>query len=216
MNVATAIAKAMKAEGVDILFAYPVNPLIEAAAEEDIRTVIVRQERTGLHMADAYSRVTLGRQDRGVLHAARPRCRERLRGRGPGVLRVRADPRRSPAATRVSLAHYYPNFNSTLNMQHVTKWAEPLTSGRAVPDLLRRAFFQLRNGRPGPVLLEVPADVWNEEVPDGWVHTPELHRPQRARPGRPVAEAAAGAGRPRGARSSTPARACTTRGPGTS
>ena len=50
------------------------------------------------------------------------------------------------------LAHYYPNFNSTLNMQHITKWAEPLTSGRSVPDVLRRAFFQLRNGRPGPVL----------------------------------------------------------------
>jgi thiamine pyrophosphate-dependent acetolactate synthase large subunit-like protein len=38
--------------------------------------------------------------------------------------------------------------------------------------VLRRAFFQLRNGRPGPVLLEVPADLWNEEVPDGWVHVP--------------------------------------------
>ena len=50
----------MKAEGVDILFAYPVNPLIEAAAEEDIRTIIVRQERIGLHMADAYSRMSSG------------------------------------------------------------------------------------------------------------------------------------------------------------
>jgi len=35
------------------------------------------------------------------------------------------------------------------NMRHVTKWAEPLTAGRSVPDVLRRAFFQLRNGRPG-------------------------------------------------------------------
>ena len=42
-------------------------------------------------------------------------------------------------------------------MRHVTKWAEPLTTGRAVPDVMRRAFFQLRNGRPGPVLIEVPA-----------------------------------------------------------
>ncbi len=89
MKVATAIARAMKAEGVDILFAYPVNPLIEAAAEEDIRTVIVRQERTGLHMADAYSRVSSGDEVRGLLHAARPRRGERLRRRGPGVLRIR-------------------------------------------------------------------------------------------------------------------------------
>ena len=54
MNVVDAIAHAMKAEGIDMLFAYPVNPLIEAAAKLDIRTVIVRQERIGLHMADAY------------------------------------------------------------------------------------------------------------------------------------------------------------------
>ena len=60
MKVVDAIAHAMKAEGVEILFAYPVNPLIEAAAAVDIRTVIVRQERVGLHMADAWSRVTSG------------------------------------------------------------------------------------------------------------------------------------------------------------
>ena len=60
MNVNEAIGKVLKAEGVDILFAYPVNPIIEAAAAEDIRTVIVRQERIGLHMADAYSRLSSG------------------------------------------------------------------------------------------------------------------------------------------------------------
>ena len=60
MKVAQAIAKALKAEGVEVLFAYPVNPIVEAAAAEDIRTVIVRQERVGLHMADAYSRLSSG------------------------------------------------------------------------------------------------------------------------------------------------------------
>jgi acetolactate synthase-1/2/3 large subunit len=59
-----------------------------------------------------------------------------------------------PAGYPRRLAHYYPNFNSTLNMQHITKWAEPITMGKAVPEVLRRAFFQLRNGRPGPVMLE--------------------------------------------------------------
>ena len=56
----------MKAEGVDILFAYPVNLLIEAAAGADIRTVIVRQERTGRHLADAYSRATSGAKIGGI------------------------------------------------------------------------------------------------------------------------------------------------------
>ena len=56
MNVADAVAHILKAEGVEFLFAYPVNPLIEAAAKVDIRPILVRQERIGLHMADALSR----------------------------------------------------------------------------------------------------------------------------------------------------------------
>ena len=62
MKVGAAIAEIMKREGFEILCAYPVNHLIEHAAELDIRTVIVRQERIGLHMADAISRVTSGRK----------------------------------------------------------------------------------------------------------------------------------------------------------
>jgi acetolactate synthase-1/2/3 large subunit len=173
MNVAGAIAAAMKTEGVDILFAYPVNPLIEAAAAEDIRTVIVRQERTGLHMADAYSRVTSGDKV-GVF------CMQH----GPGAENAFGGVAQAfsesvpilvvPGGYPRHLATYYPNFNSVLNMRHVTKWAEPVTSAQAVPALLRRAFSQLRNGRPGPVLIEVPADLWNEEIPGGWTHARSL------------------------------------------
>ena len=60
MKAATAVAEILKREGVEFLIGYPVNPIIEAAAEADIRTIIVRQERTGLHMADAVSRITSG------------------------------------------------------------------------------------------------------------------------------------------------------------
>src|SRR5437660_3413311 len=60
MQVSHVIAEILKREGVEFLIGYPVNPIIEAAAEADIRTIIVRQERTGLHMADAVSRVTSG------------------------------------------------------------------------------------------------------------------------------------------------------------
>ena len=62
MDVASAIAEILKREGVDVLFGYPRNAVLEAAARVDIRTVIVRQERTGLHMADACRRLTQGRR----------------------------------------------------------------------------------------------------------------------------------------------------------
>jgi thiamine pyrophosphate-dependent acetolactate synthase large subunit-like protein len=61
-----------------------------------------------------------------------------------------------------------------MNMQHITKWAEPITMGKAVPEIMRRAFFQLRNGRPGPVMIEVPLDVMNEDVPDDWEYIPSF------------------------------------------
>jgi len=173
MKVVQAIAKAMKAEGVDILFAYPVNPLIEAAAEEDIRTVIVRQERTGLHMADAYSRMSSGDKI-GVFCMQHGPGAENAFGGVAQAFSESSPILVIPAGYPRRLAHYYPNFNSVQNMRHITKWAEPLTMGRAVPEVLRRAFFQLRNGRPGPVLIEVPVDVFGEDVPDDFVHTPSF------------------------------------------
>src|SRR2546421_11328849 len=62
MKAAAAVAEILKREGVEFLIGYPVNSIIEASARADIRTIIVRQERTGLHMADAVSRVTSGQQ----------------------------------------------------------------------------------------------------------------------------------------------------------
>src|ERR1035437_5201745 len=62
MKLGTAIAEILKREGIEILCGYPVNHLIEYAANADIRPVIVRQERVGLHMADAISRVTSGKK----------------------------------------------------------------------------------------------------------------------------------------------------------
>ena len=60
MKVTNAIAHVLKKEGVDALIGYPVNPIIEGAAEADIRTIMVRQERIGLHMCDAIGKLTSG------------------------------------------------------------------------------------------------------------------------------------------------------------
>ena len=62
MKTGPAVAEILKREGVEYLFAYPVNHLIEHCAALDIRPIIVRQERIGLHMADAMSRLTKGRK----------------------------------------------------------------------------------------------------------------------------------------------------------
>ena len=173
MLVANAIAEILKRENVRFIIGYPVNPIIEAAAEADIRTIIVRQERVGLHMADAVSRLSSG-DDIGVFVMQHGPGAENAFG---GVAQAYSESVPllvMPAGYSRRLANYYPNFNSTLNMQHVTKWAEPLSMGRALPEVMRRAFSQLRNGRGGPVLVEVPLDVFREDVPDDFTYVPSF------------------------------------------
>ena len=58
MNVAQITAEILKREGVDTLFTYPLNPLTESAAAANIRPLVVRQERIGVHMADAIGRLS--------------------------------------------------------------------------------------------------------------------------------------------------------------
>src|SRR5689334_4214951 len=171
MNAADAVAEILKREGTQFLIGYPVNPIIEAAARADIRTIIVRQERTGLHMADAVSRVCSG-QRIGVFAMQHGPGTENAFGgvaqafgeSSPIVVLPGGYPRR--------LMNIPPNFNAYLNFQHVTKWCEQVTLADAVPDAMRRAFTQVRNGRPRPVMVEIPTDVMAEDVAEPLNYAP--------------------------------------------
>ena len=171
MNVADVVAHIMKAEGVEYLFAYPVNPLIEAAAKVDIRPILVRQERIGLHMADALSRMTSGRQI-GVFCMQSGPGSENAFG---GVAQAYGDSAPIlvlPMGYSRKLTNVEPNFNSALNYRHVTKLSEQVILPETVPEVMRRAFTQVRNGRPRPVLVEFPTDVFDEEVPGPFDYRP--------------------------------------------
>ena len=157
-TVADAIAAVLKREGVDIVFGYPRNQILEAAARIDIRTVIVRQERTGLHMADALSRLTKGGQ-MGVFVMQQGPGAENAMG---GVAQAFAESVPvlvMPQGYALSQAYVPYNFNSVRSMASYAKHAEPLTSPGEVGPVLRRAFAMLRNGRPQPVVVELPYDV---------------------------------------------------------
>jgi acetolactate synthase-1/2/3 large subunit len=165
MNVAQAIARILKAEGVEILFAYPVNPLIEAAAEVDIRTVIVRQERVGLHMADAYSRLSSG-DKLGVF------CMQH----GPGAENAYGGVAQAygesvpimviPMGYPTRLMNVEPNFSSWRQMRGVAKLTDHIGDPKMVEETMLRGFSALRNGPPQPVVIEVAADVFAAEAKD--------------------------------------------------
>jgi len=157
-TVADAVAAVLKREGVEIVFGYPRNQILEAAARIDIRTIIVRQERTGMHMADAMSRMTKGGK-MGVFVMQQGPGAENAMG---GVAQAFAESVPvlvMPQGYALSQMYVPYNFNSTRSMASFAKHAEPLTSGEDVVPVLRRAFSMLRNGRPQPVVIELPYDV---------------------------------------------------------
>jgi thiamine pyrophosphate-dependent acetolactate synthase large subunit-like protein len=167
MKATAAIAEILKREGVEFIIGYPVNHILEAAAAAGIRPIIVRQERTGIHMADAVSRITSGRKI-GVFCMQHGPGTENSFG---GVAQAFGDSVPIvviPGGYPRKIAGIPPNFNSTVNYRNVTKWAEYVMRAVDVPDAMRRAFTQVKNGRPRPVLVEVPIDVMAEDVPDSF------------------------------------------------
>src|SRR6201997_955344 len=168
MKVANAVAEILKREGIQYLIGYPVNPIIEGAAEADIRTIMVRQERIGLHMCDAIGKLSSGDKV-GVF----------VMQHGPGTENAFGGVAQSfgdscpvvvmPAGYARNINQVHPNFNAALNFRHVTKLAEQVTVADATVETLRRAFTVVKNGRPGPVLVEFPTDILREEIPDALV-----------------------------------------------
>ncbi len=171
MKVVDVAAEIMKREGTEYLLAYPLNPLTESCAAAGIRPIIVRQERIGMHMADCISRQTSGDKVGVMCMQVGPGCENAFgsvaQAWSEGVPLVVM-----PGGYPRDTSWVRPNFNATLNYQHVTKACEMITTPQMIVPAMRRAFTMARNGRPGPVVLEVPGDVWNQEVPGVLDYTP--------------------------------------------
>ena len=93
----------------------------------------------------ASSRCSMARAPRTASAASRRRTATRCRSWS------------CPAAIHGGSPTFRPTSIRALNYRHITKWCEQVTAGRReVPNAMRRAFTQVRNGRPRPVLVEIP------------------------------------------------------------
>jgi len=164
MNGDQLMAQILKKEGIEWISCFPAQTLIEACSQEGIRPILCRQERAGVNMADAYSRINNGNKI-GVFTMQHGPGSENAFG---GVAQAYADNVPMLIITggyterRVGV---HPNFDSVPNYQHITKWAGRINTVERIPEMVSRAFTQIKNGRPGPVLLELPGDVGKAEVP---------------------------------------------------
>ncbi|MBV8838581.1 MAG: thiamine pyrophosphate-requiring protein [Alphaproteobacteria bacterium] len=172
MKVSDAIAEVLRREGVATVIGYPVNHVLERGAAAGIRPILVRQERTGLHMADAMSRVTSG-DTIGVFVMQHGPGTENAYGAVAQAYGDSVPVLVMPGGYARQKAWIDRNYNASVQMRGVAKSAEPILMPGELAAIMRRAFTRLRSGRGGPCLVEVPQDVWNEET-DVSSYTPSV------------------------------------------
>jgi acetolactate synthase-1/2/3 large subunit len=162
MDTASAIVEILKKEGTEFLSCFPANRLIEAAAEGDLRPLICRQERVGIAIADGFSRISNGKRIGVFAMQQGPGAENAF----PGVAQAYAESvpiLLLPGGESRRRADVPPSFSAVRNYAGVVKWVAQVNFPDRVPEMMRRAFYLLRTGRPRPVVLELPWDVMQEE-----------------------------------------------------
>ena len=165
------LAEALAAEGVRCIFTVSggsLNPLYDAAVERGIRLIHARHDGNIALMADGWARST---GEPGV-------CATTL---GPGVTNtmtglLAAEMAASPIVVLAAQAPVSiwdlgtPQAHEHLSLvRPITKWARTVYETRRIPEYVAAAFRHARSGRPGPVFLELPADVLRGTVPEAQV-----------------------------------------------
>jgi acetolactate synthase-1/2/3 large subunit len=165
MQGSQAVAEALRREGVDTVFCFPSNKMIDTAAEVGIRPIVGREERSVINMADAYSRVSNGRRIGVAMVQHGPGAEHSFGSIAqaysdsvPLLLLPNGNPR-DQLGLRTT-------FDAVDAFRPITKWAARFETAATVPEQMRRAFQLMRSGRPGPVVLELPLDVAVEEFDD--------------------------------------------------
>ena len=180
MRAGDAVVEILKREGVTTLFCFPTTSVIETAVAGGLRPIICRQERVGVDMADGYARVTNGRPPGVFAMQYGPGAENAF----PGIATTFSD---SVPVLFLPLGHareqaqVFPMFHASRTYASVTKQAEHIIVPEQVPAAMRRAFSALKNGRPGPVMVELPRDLLDLDIgTEALDHRPV--RPTRAAP----------------------------------
>ena len=181
------LVKALKEEGVEVLFGYPGATIIDIGDElfkqDEIKVILPRHEQALVHEADAYARST------GKV----------------GVCLVTSGPGATNIVTAVATANYdsvplvcftgqvprnligndaFQEADIVGITRSICKWGVTVQNREDLGRIVKEAFYIARTGRPGPVIVDLPKDVMaelgNPEYPEtvnirGYKPNPGLH-----------------------------------------
>jgi len=183
------LVRMLLAEGVDCVFTLHgghLDAIYQAAVRHGLKLVDTRHEQAAGHAADGWARTT-GRIGVAIVTA------------GPGVtdvvtavtnayldcVPVLVIGGRSPLIDDERLP-LQGGFSQVDLMKPITKWSATVTHLQRLPDYVAQALRIATGGRPGPVFLELPADVLFARMDESRVALPTAYRANV----RPAAEAA--------------------------
>jgi acetolactate synthase I/II/III large subunit len=155
------VLRCLRAEGVDLVFGYPggaIMPLYDALQGSGVRHILTRHEQGAVFAAEGYARVT------GKVGVA-------MATSGPGATNLVtgiADAKMDSVPLVCLTGQVRSALLGTDAFQEtdvlgltlaLTKWSRLVRTLEEIPALMAEAFHWARNGRPGPVLLDIPTDI---------------------------------------------------------
>ncbi len=165
MSGGEALVEGLIREGVDVIFGIPgihMSGIIAALRDEPrIRMITTRHEAGATHMADGYARVsgkpgvTLIVPGAGVYNAASGLAT--AYARSSPILLIAGQIPRAQIGRNLGTYHEVPEQASVVHP--VTKWRRTALTPREIPAAVSEAFRQMRTGRPGPTLIEIPPEA---------------------------------------------------------
>ncbi|MFI5258044.1 MAG: thiamine pyrophosphate-binding protein [Candidatus Limnocylindrales bacterium] len=169
ITVGEALAAGLARAGVKIAFTVPgesVLGLLEGLAANRIRVVATRHEGSAAFMAEAVAQLT-----------GRPAVCIATRGPGASNLAIGLHAARADSAPVIAIVgqvrrdvqgrEAFQEMDLVRAFEPIVKWAAELKEPSDAEALIEKAVATAMRGRPGPVLLAVPSDVFDISVPPG-------------------------------------------------
>jgi acetolactate synthase-1/2/3 large subunit len=162
-----AIVRCLLAEGVEVLYGYPggaIMPVYDELYkyEGEINHVLTRHEQCAAHAAQGYARIS------GKVGVAMATSGPGATNLITGIADAQIDSTPIVCITGQVPSHLLGSdaFQETDIVgisTPVTKWNHQITKASQIPEIIARAFYLARSGRPGPVLIDITKDAQFEE-----------------------------------------------------
>ena len=167
LNGAQILCEGLIKEGVEVIFGFPGGRVIQyfdtLPQYQKLRFILVRHEQAAAHAADAYARAT-GKVGCCVATSG-PGATNLVTGIATAYLDSSPIVAITGQVDRASIGRdAFQEIDITGITLPITKHNYLVLKADEMADTVKESFYIARTGRPGPVLIDVPSDVWVEEA----------------------------------------------------